>query len=67
MNTDHEIIETRAYELYLERNGRCGDPLVDWLRAEQEVEKVNTERIGKNPLSKTIIKHGGPLRMRVEK
>jgi hypothetical protein len=33
----HEQIEMRAYEIYLERNGAPGDPLADWIRAEQEV------------------------------
>ena len=32
-----ERIRERAYELYLERGGRPGDPLNDWLRAEREV------------------------------
>jgi hypothetical protein len=32
-----EHIRMRAYFLYLEREGRPGDPLDDWLRAEQEL------------------------------
>jgi hypothetical protein len=30
-------IRDRAYELYLERNGRPGTELEDWLRAEDEI------------------------------
>jgi hypothetical protein len=36
----HEEIRRRAYEIYLERDGRPGDGLDDWLRAERELEKV---------------------------
>ena len=37
----HEEIRRRAYEIYLERDGRPGDELDDWLRAERELEKVS--------------------------
>ena len=30
-------VRLRAYELYLQRDGRPGDPLEDWLRAEREL------------------------------
>jgi hypothetical protein len=30
-------IAQRAYEIYLERNGAPGNPLDDWIRAEQEL------------------------------
>ena len=33
----HEEIRTRAYFLYLQRNGSSGDPQDDWFRAEQEL------------------------------
>jgi hypothetical protein len=36
----HEEIRRRAYEIYLGRDGRPGDGLDDWLRAERELEKV---------------------------
>lgn len=36
----HEEIGRRAYEIYLERNGRPGDALDDWLRAERELQKL---------------------------
>jgi hypothetical protein len=36
----HEEIRCRAYEIYLERNGRLGDELGDWLRAESELQKM---------------------------
>jgi hypothetical protein len=32
-----EQIRARAYELYLARGGRGGDPEADWLQAEQEL------------------------------
>lgn len=34
--TDAQIAE-RAYQIYLERNGADGDPVSDWLQAEQEL------------------------------
>jgi len=37
----HEEIRRRAYEIYLERDGRPGDELDDWHRAERELEKVS--------------------------
>jgi hypothetical protein len=30
-------IRLRAYQLYLDREGRPGDPLGDWLQAEREI------------------------------
>jgi len=33
-------IRVRAYYLYLERRGRCEDPLDDWLRAERDLATV---------------------------
>ncbi len=32
-----EQMEARAYEIYLRRGGENGDPLGDWLQAEQEL------------------------------
>ncbi|HYL63988.1 MAG TPA: DUF2934 domain-containing protein [Candidatus Methylomirabilis sp.] len=32
-----EAIQLRAYEIYLERNGAPGNPLEDWVRAENEL------------------------------
>jgi hypothetical protein len=32
-----EQIALRAYEIYLQRNGAPGDPMQDWIRAEQEI------------------------------
>ena len=31
-----EQIRMRAYELYCERDGKAGDDIADWLRAERE-------------------------------
>ena len=36
----HEEIRSRAYEIYLERDGLPGDELDDWHRAERELQKV---------------------------
>jgi hypothetical protein len=33
----HNEIAGRAFEIYLERNGAPGDPMQDWIRAEQEL------------------------------
>jgi hypothetical protein len=30
-------IEARAHQLYLQRGGRAGDAMSDWLRAEKEI------------------------------
>jgi hypothetical protein len=32
-----EEIEQRAYQIYIERSGRDGDPMSDWLQAEREL------------------------------
>jgi hypothetical protein len=32
----HNEIAERAFQIYLERNGAPGDPMQDWIRAEQE-------------------------------
>lgn len=34
-----EDIARRAYEIYLERNGRAGSPLEDWVEAERQLMK----------------------------
>jgi hypothetical protein len=33
----HEEIQSRAFEIFLARNGAPGDPLADWVRAEREI------------------------------
>jgi hypothetical protein len=33
----HDEIAERAFQSYLERNGAPGDPMQDWIRAEQEL------------------------------
>jgi hypothetical protein len=33
----HNEIAERAFQIYLERNGAPGDPMQDWIRAEQEL------------------------------
>lgn len=44
----HEEIRIRAYEIYIERDGRPGDELSDWLQAEREVQsKVRQEEESK--------------------
>ena len=47
MNLAHEKTATRAYGLYVERNGNAGSQLEDWLKAEKEVSKVNVEQTEK--------------------
>jgi hypothetical protein len=37
--TDEEI-RTRAYMIYLSRNGAPGDPVADWLQAERELNAL---------------------------
>lgn len=36
-NPTHEQIARRAHEIYVERGCAPGDPMQDWLRAEQEL------------------------------
>jgi hypothetical protein len=48
-----EKTETRAYDLYLERNGNGESQLEDWLKAEKEVKKGNGERSEKSILQKS--------------
>jgi hypothetical protein len=33
----HDEIAERAFQIYLERDGAPGDPMQDWIRAEQEL------------------------------
>ena len=40
-----EQIQKRAYEIYLERNGAPGDPMQDWLRAEQDLTAKPKKKI----------------------
>lgn len=40
----HQDIERRAYELYEQRDGADGSPLVDWLQAERELRASATGR-----------------------
>jgi hypothetical protein len=39
----HEQIAVRAYHLYLERGGRGGDPVSDWVRAERELRQQRAQ------------------------
>ena len=43
-----EQIALRAYEIYLERNGAPGDPMQDWIRAEQEILASGKKRSSKS-------------------
>jgi hypothetical protein len=45
MNLQDETIQSRAYCLYLERNGRSGNQLEDWLKAEKEIHELDTTLI----------------------
>jgi hypothetical protein len=42
-----EKIQLRAYEIYLERNGAPGDPLEDWVRAENELLRAGRKKARK--------------------
>ena len=42
-----EAIQLRAYQIYLERNGAPGNPLEDWVRAENELLHANGKKSGK--------------------
>jgi hypothetical protein len=45
MKPSHDEIAERAFQIYLERNGAQGDPMQDWIRAEQELSaKPKTTR-----------------------
>jgi hypothetical protein len=41
MSLSESAIATRAYEIFLARNGEPGDPVSDWLQAERELRAVN--------------------------
>ena len=41
---DRERIARRAYELYLQRGGREGDPMADWLEAERELTQRGSKK-----------------------
>ena len=42
---DAEAVRARAYFLYLERNGRGGDPVADWLDAERQIAAERDARL----------------------
>jgi hypothetical protein len=48
----HEKIKACAYGLYLERNGKDGSDLEDWLDAEKEVERGSAKTVEKNKMSR---------------
>ena len=60
MSFSHEKIKARAYGLYLERNGKGGSQLEDWLKAEKEVEKGNPKP--DRPLERKVIRKDHFLR-----
>jgi Protein of unknown function (DUF2934) len=41
-----QLIEQRAYEIYLERGGADGDDVADWLIAEQELAQGPSTSLG---------------------
>lgn len=51
MNSNTEKIKTRAYDLFLNRNGNGGSPLVDWLEAEREIERQSAWPMEENNAS----------------
>ena len=38
-------IEQRAYEIYLERCGEPGDPIEDWLAAEEKLTQISKQPV----------------------
>jgi hypothetical protein len=61
MESIREIIETRAYELFLARGGEKGYAMQDWLQAEKnvlsELENKKRDEQGQNmPVQKPIEK-----------
>jgi hypothetical protein len=61
MSLTHEKIEARAYGLYIERSRNGGGQLEDWLKAEKDIEKGNTEHTKKEHLLKTNHKRSGKV------
>jgi hypothetical protein len=54
MNSTTERIQTRAYELFVNRDGNGGGQLDDWLKAEIEIErKTAVSPIGNTHHQKT--------------
>ncbi len=45
VHVPHDQIAVRAYHLYLERGGRGGDPVSDWIRAERELRQQRAQQI----------------------
>jgi DUF2934 family protein len=50
-----EQIESRAYELYLQRGGEDGNDLTDWLQAEEELNLTMAQPVSQ-PLAATSTK-----------
>jgi hypothetical protein len=48
-----EQIQSRAYEIYLERRGAPGSQIEDWLRAEQELEAPSRARRARSTKSES--------------
>jgi hypothetical protein len=42
-----ELIQLRAYEIYLERRGAPGNPMEDWLQAERELSAASKPKARK--------------------
>jgi hypothetical protein len=54
-NEKYQLVERRAYELWLQRGCVDGDPLSDWLRAESEVYAlIGTSVLEPNSDSKPV-------------
>lgn len=52
-------IRERAYELFLQRGGAPGDPLRDWLKAEEQVRDEEPHHRG--PAHIQDVRHHGKL------
>jgi hypothetical protein len=52
-----EQIQQRAYELYLERDGKEGHDVDDWLAAEKELTELSEQSTSNTPRARTATTH----------
>lgn len=46
----HQLIERRAYELFLQRGGQSGQDLEDWFEAERQIKDISPRRARMTPV-----------------
>lgn len=47
LDPTHDEIKTRAFQIYLARNGQPGDPTADWLQAERELRAEKARSVAR--------------------